>query len=279
MAEQAKYLYEADRTDARAAGDYGVALLQLGMRTPPRGPDQRRDYELSEELLNRTLAHDPQSRGNARFKTQVESLLAGVCLAHGEHAAGIRYYAMAIATAEKYLGPHPSNSSTLKGFVVAVSGMAEEQARSGNREEALATLDRALRLAKTLDASVAPTALLPRVNVARSWQAAGSVYTILSAREHGDRAVQDRHAAVIWYQRSLDQWHKLESQNGFANFQHEMDAAALALTGGGVNRPLSGADRSKIGRGMAAAGQWPGRKNSPYLKYFRRFFALQNEQI
>jgi tetratricopeptide (TPR) repeat protein len=245
MAEQAKYLYEADPADARAAADYGVALLQLGMRTPPSGPDQRRDYQLSEELLNRTLAHDPQSRGNARFKTQVESLLAGVCLAHGEHAAGMRYYAMAIATAEKYLGPHPSVSPTLKGFVLAVRGLAEEQARGGRREEALETLDRALRLAKTLDASVPSNALLPRVNVARSWQAAGSVYTILSVREHGDRAVQDRSAAGMWYRRSLDQWHKLESQNGFANFQHEMDDAALALSGAGLNRPVSGADRPK----------------------------------
>ncbi len=223
--EQAKYLYEADPADVRAIGDYGVAVLKLGLVTPPRGETQRRNFELSEQLLSRALAIDPHGRSLARYKIYAESLLAALCLAKGEHAAAIRYYSMAIATGEKYLGPNPSDPPTMKEFVVAVRGLAEEQARSGARTAALATLEGALRLAKTLDSSAPPTALLPRANVARAWQAAGSVYAILSGRDHGDMAIQDRQAARAWYRRALDQWRAIESQKGFENYRREMDAA------------------------------------------------------
>jgi tetratricopeptide (TPR) repeat protein len=236
--EQAKYLYEADPTDVLAESNYGVVLMYLGLVTPPRGSEQRRTFELSEEVLSRSLVRSPQDLDILRSKSQVESQLAVICLAKGERAAGTRYYAMAIAAAEKALGSDSSNPSTQKALIVGVRGLAEEQARRGARAEALATLDRALRVAKTVDASAAPTAFLPRVNVARSWQAAGSVYAILSSREHGNQAVRDRQAARAWYRSALDEWGKLEPQKGFvAPYRRDMEAAAQALAAGGLNRP------------------------------------------
>jgi len=231
MLAQAKYLYEADPANVRAIGDYGVSALQLGLVTPPRGGTQRRNFELSEQLLSRALAIDPQSRGLARYKTQVESSLAALSLANGDRAAGIRYYSKAVSTAEKYLGSNLVASPTLKGFVVAVRGLAEEQARGGARTAALATLDGALRLAKTLDSSAPPAALLPRANVARAWQAAGSVYAILCGREHGELALQDRQAARAWLGRAIGQWRAVESQKGFENYRRELDAAVAQARG------------------------------------------------
>jgi len=224
--EQAKYLYDADPADVPAESNYGAVLMYLGQVTPPRGPEQRRTFELSEEVLSRALVRSPQDLDILRSKSRVESQLAVICMAKGERAAGTRYYAMAIAAAEKALGPDSSNPATQNALIVGVRGLAEEQARKGARAEALATLDRALRIAKTVDASAAPTALLARVNVARSWQAAGSVYTILGSRESGDRAFQDRQAARTWYRRALDEWRQLEPQQGFtAPYRREMEGA------------------------------------------------------
>jgi len=240
MVEQAKFLHDADPADVRALSDYGIALLRLGLVTPPRGPAKRQTFERSQELLSRAATLDPRNRAVATHKTWVESELAALCLGNGERAAGIRYYQMAISSAERSLGPNPTDSSTLKGLVVAVRGLAEEQARGGARTDALATLDRALRLAKAVDASAASSALLLRVNVARSWQAAGSVYAILSRREQGEPAVQDRLAARAWYQRALDEWRRLEPQKGFIlAFRREMDTAAQALAAAPESRPLA----------------------------------------
>jgi tetratricopeptide (TPR) repeat protein len=230
MVQEAKYVYDADPADIQGLTDYGAALQRLGVVTPPRGPAKRQTLEQAEELLSRAFTRNAQAGQIGMLKTSAECQLAMVSLANGDRAAGIRYYQMAIATAEKTMGPTPSDFSILRGLIVAVRGLAEEQARGGARADALATLDRALRMAKTVDATAAPTALLLRANVARSWQAAGSVYSILSGREHGDPALRDRQAAQAWYRRALDEWHRLEPQKGFTlALRHEMEAAEQAV--------------------------------------------------
>jgi len=231
VAEAAKLLYDADPADVRALSDYGIALLRLGLVTPA-GPAKREAFEDSAELLSRAAARNPQSRMIASHKTWVESELAALFLSSGDRAAGMRYYQTAMTTAEKALAAAPKDTSSLKGLVVAVRGLAEEQARAGARAAALASLDHALTPAGTLDASAPPSALAFRVNIARSWQAAGSVYAILSTAERGPQSAQDRDAARTWYRRAVGEWHRLESQKGFqAPMQKEMAEAMQALGG------------------------------------------------
>ena len=240
MVAEAQYLYDADSTDVRAMSDYGICLLQLGLITPA-GPAQRQTFDLSEETLSRALARNPLDRDIVRFKSQLDSELAVLNLKAGRRAEGMHYYELAIAPAEKNLGPNPTDFSTLRGLVVGVRGLAEEQARGGAREEALSTLDRALRITKGVDANALTTAFPLRINVTRSWQAAGSVYSTLSNREHGDQAIHDKDAARMWYQRALDSWHKLESNPGFTPAQrHEMESAAQALAPGGLKQTAPG---------------------------------------
>jgi tetratricopeptide (TPR) repeat protein len=230
MAEAAKFLYDADPADVRALSDYGIALLRLGLVTPSAGPAKRETFERSHEMLTRAAVHNPQSSVVAAHKTWVESELAVLFLRGRDHASGMRSYQMAIATAEGSLRASPNDSSTQKGLVVAVRGLAEEQARMGARADALATLDGALRLGKAIDAAAPASSLLLRVNVARAWQAAGSVYAILGSRERDPHAAQDRDAGRQWYQRALDEWRRLETLKGFQPpLRKEMEAAMQAL--------------------------------------------------
>jgi len=186
MAEHAKFLYDADQADARSLGDYGIALLRLGRATPTAGPRKRETLEHSRELLNRAAEGDPQNRTIAVHKIWVETEL--------------RDYAAAIATGEKTMISALDDSSVLRMMESAVRPLAEEQARGGQREQALATLDHSLRWAKKVDAA-APQTYTVFVNVARAWQTAGSVYTILANGKTGQRADQDRAAARAWIQR------------------------------------------------------------------------------
>jgi hypothetical protein len=145
-------------------------------------------------------------------------------------------YAAAIAKGEKTMSGALDDSSVLRMLEAAVRPLAEEQARRGRRMEALATLDHSLHWATKLDAAVPQTSPL-RFGVARAWQAAGSVYAILSDGETGQPAAEDREAARSWYRRALDEWRKMEHDKAFTPpFPAEMKAAEDALAPGGLDR-------------------------------------------
>ena len=237
MAGEARFLYNADPADAQAGVDYGVALLRLGLIIPPRGPEKRQTFELADQVLTRAVARSPQSRPGIGAKIQVDFELAKLCMSNGERAAGIQYYEQAIATGERALASDPTYMVNLDRLVHAARGLAQEQARAGARPQALAALDHVLRAARTASASAPPAALLLHVVIARSWQAAGSVYAILGTRETGALAAQDRQTARTWYQHALDDWRKLAPQRGFIPaFREEMHEAEQALAPGGLDR-------------------------------------------
>jgi tetratricopeptide (TPR) repeat protein/tRNA A-37 threonylcarbamoyl transferase component Bud32 len=221
MVDTARILYDADQKDVRALMDYGIATFRLGLIAPAE-TGKLATLENAQKLLARTVERSPQNRLAVSYKSWVEGELAAARLAAGDRAAGIRYYRMAIATVEEAIQRSVDDNSIDKGLVVAARGLAEEQARAGARSEALAALDHALRLAKNVDAAAGPGAIPPRMNVARAWQAAGSVYAILG----------DREAARSWNQRSLEEWQKLANLKGFPpSVRKEMEAAAQALAG------------------------------------------------
>lgn len=222
MAEQAKFLYDADPADARALGDYGIALLRLGRVTPAAGPLRRETLERSRELLHRAAAGNPQNRTIATHVIWVETELGD--------------YAAAIAKGEKTMSGAPDDFSVLRLMEGAVRPLAEEQARGGQRAQALATLDHSLHWAGKADAAVPRTAAVFIV-VARAWQTAGSVYAMLAGGETGQRADGDREAARDWYRRALEEWRKLEHDVAFVPpFPAEMKAAEQALAPGGLDR-------------------------------------------
>jgi serine/threonine protein kinase/tetratricopeptide (TPR) repeat protein len=223
MAEQAAFLYEADPADARALGDYGIALLRLGKVTPPAGSLRRQTLERSRELLNRAAAANPQNRMIATHIIWVETELGN--------------YAVAIARGEKMLSGALDDWTVQRILAGAVRPLAEEQAHSGQRVEAVATLDHSIHWAEKMD-TAAPRTFEAKaiVGVARAWQTAGSVYAILAGLETGQQAAADREKARAYYRRALDDWRKVEhDKTFFPPLPAEMKAAERALAPAGLD--------------------------------------------
>ena len=168
MADEARSLYNADPADARAVGDYGSALLKLGIATPKAEHLRKETLTASYALLQRAAGSNPQNRTIANNLISAESELG--------------YYQAAIAEGEKALNDAPDEGIIVRSLALAVRPLAEAQARKGQRAEALATLDHSLRWAARMDSAVPPTAGdVPATAIA--WQAAGSVYAILAGSE------------------------------------------------------------------------------------------------
>ncbi len=221
MAEQAKFLCDADSADARAVGDYGSALLRLGLVTPRGGPRRKETLLNSRALLYRAAATNPQNRIVANNITWVESELGD--------------YPAAIAEGEKTLRGAPDDWSALRVMESAIQPLAEQQARRGQRLEALATLEHALHWATKVDNASQTSKTYP--SVALAWQTAGSVYAILASAETGQKAAADRTTARIWYERAVNEWRKMEHDPGFIPaFAANMKADEQALTAGGLGR-------------------------------------------
>jgi hypothetical protein len=108
--------------------------------------------------------------------------------------------------------------------------LAEEQARAGNRVQALRTLDTALEFARKIDVSAPADAVVLRTSVARCWQAAGSIYALLAGGEDCEQRTEDKKTAVSWYGRALAQWRQLQGYKELLPPQRrEMEAAAAAI--------------------------------------------------
>jgi len=222
MAEQAKFLYDADQADARALGDYGIALLRLGVATPRAGPLRKETLEGSRAFLKRAAEKNPKNKMIATHMIWVETELG--------------HYSVAIAVGEKNLSSLPDDLSALRLMESAVRPLAEEQARKGHRQDALATLDHSLHWATRADAAV-PQRPDAFTAVARAWQTAGSVYAILAGGETGEGAAADRAAARLWYQRALAEWRKVEQNKLLVpRFAAEMRVAERALAPGSLDR-------------------------------------------
>ena len=227
MAATARFLHDTDPADARAAMDYGIALLRLALVTS-ESISKHDTLTLSHKLLTAVVQRNPKNMIAVSYKTWADSELAALYLAERDRPAGVRYYRMALDTAEAGLRV-ASDPSTQKGLIIAVRGLAVEQARNGDRGDALATLKVGLGMAQELDRSTPLTSSL-RANVARGWQVAGSVYGILSRLENGSQAIEDRAIARSWNQRAIDEWQTMEQHKTLTPaMRKEFYAARQAL--------------------------------------------------
>ncbi len=217
MADHAKVLYDADPADARAVGDYGSALLKLGLATPKAAPERQETLARSLTLLERASSSNPQNITIANNLTRSESELG-------------RYQA-AIEESEKTLRGAPGDWSALEVMEFAVGPLAKEQARKGRRQEALATLEHSLGWAAAMNTAAPPTSKnVPSTAIA--WQTAGSVYAMLSSAETGQTAAADGAASREWYSRAINEWQKIEHDNSFLPaFAADLKADKLALAG------------------------------------------------
>jgi len=225
MEEAACRLREADPNDVRAMSDYGIALLRVGIVSPP---DQKKSiFEKSNDLLQRASAKSPMDKPTRTHQIWVQLELGDVALTAGDHAAAARFYALAIRTAET---GGLMDSTDQRRFIAAARKLAEEQARSGDRTGALATLDKAVQLVKRVEPQASATSVTMRSVIAAAWQAIGSVHAVLAKTERGEYRQQDREIARESYERSLGEWRKLAPLEGFTDLHRkEMEVAVAAM--------------------------------------------------
>jgi tetratricopeptide (TPR) repeat protein len=237
MASIARTLHDADPNDVRGISDYGIALLRVGIVTPME--ERVAAIEKAEQLLQSAALRSPKDRGNATHEAWAELELGESLLATGNRAGAMRYFRLAIATAEAAQSVGPNDNSSQRSLVLAVQRVAEDQARSGDREGALATLEKAVQLGRRLDATSPALSVAYRAIVARVLQTAGSVYTAIAAHEHGALRDADRAAARDWYARAIAEWRKIEPLESFTDLRRKEMKAALdeqaALSSQGVN--------------------------------------------
>jgi hypothetical protein len=113
--------------------------------------------------------------------------------------------------------------------VLALGKLAEQQARSGQREQAIASVNKALDLGKRVESGARAASF--QVVVARAWQVAGAVYAVLGSMDSSaEQRRRDRDAAREWYARAVAQWRRMETQPGFlAPYRKEMQISIAAL--------------------------------------------------
>jgi tetratricopeptide (TPR) repeat protein len=228
MVEIARTLHETESGDVRAISDYGIALLRLGIVTPPQ--ERRATLHQAQDLLERAAERNPKDRVTAAHKAWAEIELGDAFLAAGDRSTAAGYYRNAAASAETAQLLDPADSSSQRWIVLAARKLAQEQARSGDRAGALSALDKALQLARRVETDAPATSVPRRATLARAWQAAGAVYGTLSNRERGERQNQDRLSSKAWYERSMAEWRRLATLPGFvAARRREMESTAMEL--------------------------------------------------
>jgi len=239
MMAAAKLLYDADPDDQRAATDYAIALMRIANALPARqGSEKIERFRQSRELFERVAKASPSNVINAVNRSFVEAQMGDLMLARGNHEAAVGSYEQAIATAEALLAADPAQAPPQRLLVMVERKLADEHARAGRRERALAVLDKMLHLAEDSQ----KTSGLPRLSVLvpRAYAAAGSVHAILAqspAAQPGQRR-RDGEEARNWYQQAVSAWQQLSRQPAFSTFNRkEMDADVAALASASQVRP------------------------------------------
>jgi tetratricopeptide (TPR) repeat protein len=239
MVAAAKLLYDADPDDARAVSDYAISLMRIANATPARqGGEKLERFRQSRDLFERAAKSSPANATNAINKSFVEAQIGDLLLAEGDHEGAVRAYEQAIATSETLLLADPVQVPPQRLLVLVERKLADEHARSGRRERALAVLGKILHLAE--DSQKTAGALRVSVLVPRAYAAAGSVHAILAQAPSAPSGQhrRDSDEARNWYQRAVSAWQQLSRQPEFSTFNRkEMEATVAALASASQVRP------------------------------------------
>jgi len=239
MAAAAKLLFDADPDDQRAVTDYAISLMRIANALPARQAREKIErFRQSRDLFERVAKSSPSNVTNAINKSFVEAQMGDLLLAQGNHQGAVGSYEQAIATSEALLAADPAQVPPQRLLVMVERKLADEHARAGRRERALAVLDKALLLAE--DSQRTSGAAHLSVLVPRAYAAAGSVHAILAQARSappGQRR-RDGEDARNWYQRAVTAWQQFSRQPGFSTFNRkEMEADVLALASASQARP------------------------------------------
>lgn len=176
MREVARKVHEADPSDQRARGDYGIALSRVAAVLPD-GQARERIHILRQALeLQQAVARvNPQ---NLEIRTAMAAdynFLGDAFQRVGEKENAVQAYRTGLKIAEANLGSGVNLASTT--CVLLYQKLGELRARLGGREEGLALARRALALTDPASAvTLSRSERSRKLFVARGLAAAGGVY-------------------------------------------------------------------------------------------------------
>jgi eukaryotic-like serine/threonine-protein kinase len=207
-AEIGKRLYEADRSDQRAASDYGIVLSRVETAMDDNDLTQKLAVQReSRHVLDEAARTSPNNVTLQIYRAVVDLHLGDSLTAAGKVEDARLAYLESAAISERYVAL--GHASLLVTFMRANQCLALNAVARARRADALAFAERALHTGENPPADVPSARAGPR---ARSTM--GLTYAALlrsPVRQPGDRD-----NAVSWLRKAADAWHVAQSDPAFA---------------------------------------------------------------
>jgi eukaryotic-like serine/threonine-protein kinase len=210
--ELARQLAASDRHDARARGDYAVALMRLALVTPvERIVEKQQLYTEARDEMQALVDESKSSIGLQGNLAAIERLLADALRDGGRPRDAVAHYRRAMDLSEPLIGRLGAPPRT---FATAAADLAVLEARGGRDREALALLARARAVAEELAAQErGDDTVVGRALAARIYGRHAIVHAALRQRDEARR----------WRVRALEQWAALTASPAFtAPLRREM---------------------------------------------------------
>lgn len=225
MRDVARKVHEADPSDQRARGDYGIALTRVAALVPDvRARDRVQILQQALELQQEVARLDPRNLDVRTAMAANYNFLGDAYQILEEEENAAQAYRTGLKIAEPILATGGSLTSTTG--VLLYQKLGEVLARRGGRVEAVALARRVLALT---DPSSPVTLGRPqasrRLFVARGLAATGRVYAQLA--RSAERQPADAAEARRWLARSLEEY-RAQASNPVFNSAHRRDVNEVA---------------------------------------------------
>ena len=221
-AEVGKRLYEGDRSDQRAASDYGIVLSRVETVMDDNDLPQKLAVEREAlRVLNEAASMSPKHVSLQIARALVHLHLGDALTAAGKVEEARLAYQQSAAIAEPHL--KLGHSSLLVVFMRANQCLALNAVARRRRVEALAFAERALHAGDAPPADAASVRAGPRGRSAMGLTYAALLHS--PVRQPGDRD-----DALSWLRKAADAWHAAQSDPAFgAPHRREMREVEIAL--------------------------------------------------
>jgi eukaryotic-like serine/threonine-protein kinase len=221
-AEIGKALYEADPANEQAGADYGIVLSRVA--TTMDNSDLKAKaaaHRESLQVLNNVARISPSNLSLQLYLAYGNQQLGDTLKMNRDFAAAEKAYSEAVTIADS------ARKSGQIGFVtlVVVSNLklAQNSVARAHRSQALEFARRAFEASANLPHGAVSPFMAPRGQGAMGLTYAALVQSPL--RQPGDRE-----QALVWLSKSLETWHKVQAEPGFAApHQREMREVEDAL--------------------------------------------------
>jgi tetratricopeptide (TPR) repeat protein len=207
-AEIGKELYEADPTNEQAGADYGIVLSRVA--TTMDNSDLKAKaaaHRESLQVLNNVARISPSNLSLQLYLAYGNQQLGDTLKMNRDFAAAEKAYSEAVTIADSARKSGQIGFLTL--VVVSDLKLAQSSVARAHRSQALEFARRGFEASTNLPHGAVSPFMAPR-----GLGAMGLTYAALARSPL--RQTGDREQAVSWLHKSLDAWHKVQAEPGFA---------------------------------------------------------------